>query len=118
MPNHVCYFEFMVSDTEKAKAFYGSVFDWKFSEYDKMPGYISIDTGAEPSGGMMKKPDEAPHNHLGVYFSVDSIDETLKKVEAGGGKILHPRTEIPDIGWWGLFMDPDGIPVMIYERKE
>jgi len=23
--------------------------------------------------------------------------------------------EIPTIGWWAMFMDPDGIPVMLFE---
>ena len=115
MSNHVCYFELMVSDTGKSQEFYGKVFDWKFAEYEKMPGYISIDTGQEPMGGM--KPDEVPAYSLGVYFFVDNIDETLKKVESAGGQLMFPRTPIPDIGWWALFMDPDGIPVMIYEKK-
>jgi predicted enzyme related to lactoylglutathione lyase len=117
MSNHVCYFELMVSDTEKTKAFYGKVFDWKFSEYEGMPGYVNIDTGKEPMGGIMKKPAEAPSFNLSVYFYVDSIDETLEKVGSAGGSILFPRTEIPNIGWWALFMDPDGIPVMLYENK-
>ena len=37
----------------------------------------------------MKKPAEAPHFALSQYFLVDSIEETLGKVEAGGG----PRSE-------------------------
>ncbi len=117
MANHVCYFELMVGDTAKSQAFYGSVFDWKFSEYDNMPGYIAIDTGKEPMGGMMKKPEHVPANALSIYFLVDNIDETLGKVKEAGGQVLVDRTEIPNIGWWALFMDIDQIPVMIYENK-
>jgi len=117
MGNRLCYFEFMVGDTAKAQEFYGKVFDWKFAEYDNMPGYISIDTGTEPSGGMMKKPENIPANALGVYFYVESIDDTLAKVTEAGGQIMMPKTEIPNIGWWALFMDLDQIPVMIYENK-
>lgn len=117
MANHVCYFELMVSDTAKSQEFYRKVFDWKFSEYENMPGYLNIDTGKEPMGGMMEKPDMVPAPSLGVYFLVESIDETLGKVEAAGGQTMFPRTDIPGIGWWALFMDPDGIPIMIYENK-
>jgi predicted enzyme related to lactoylglutathione lyase len=28
--------------------------------------------------------------------------------EALGGKILTPRSEIPGMGWYGLFSDPTG----------
>lgn len=117
MANHVCYFELMVSDTARSQEFYGKVFDWKFSEYENMPGYLNIDTGKEPSGGMMKKPDMAPANALSLYFFVDSIDETLGKVKEAGGMVIMGKTEIPDIGWWALFMDLDEIPVMVYENK-
>jgi len=104
----------MVSDVDKAKEFYGKIFDWKFSASD-MPEYTVIETGVEPGGGMMKKPDEAPGFALSVYYLVESIDETLKKVADAGGRMLVPKMEIPTIGWWALFADPDGIPVSIFE---
>ena len=116
MGNPLCHFEFMVSDIEKAKKFYSQVFDWKIGDMS-MPSmqYLSIDTGTPPGGGMMKKPAMAPMFALETYFLVDSIDETLKKVTAAGGRVQMPKMEIPTIGWWALFMDPDNIPVMIFE---
>jgi predicted enzyme related to lactoylglutathione lyase len=77
-----------------------------------------IDTGQEPGGGMMMKPDEAPHFALHQYFLVDSIDETIEKAVAAGASPGVPKMEIPNMGWWAMFMDPDGIPVMIYESVE
>ena len=118
MANELCHFEFMVSDTEKAKEFYTKVFDWKISASDMSPDYLMISTGKEPDGGLMKKPDQAPGYAISVYFAVDSIDETVKKAEGAGGKAAMPKTEIPDIGWWAMFFDPDGIPVMIFEPKK
>jgi len=119
MGNPVCHFEFMVSDLEKARKFYSSVFDWKFGDMS-LPGmpYLSIDTGTPPGGGMMKKPASAPMYGLGTYFLVDSLDETMKRAAAAGGSVQIPKMEIPSIGWWGLFMDPDGIPVMVFESLE
>jgi uncharacterized protein len=119
MANPLCHFEFMVSDIEKAKKFYSKVFDWKFGDMS-LPGmpYLSIDTGTPPGGGMMKKPDMAPMFALATYFYVDSIDETLKKVTAAGGRVQMPKMEIPTIGWWALFMDPDNIPVMIFQALQ
>ena len=114
MGNPLCHFEFMVSDVEKSKAFYGKIFDWKFSDYGAMD-YVMINTGFEPGGGMMKKPDRAPHFGLDSYFMVDSIDETLEKAVAAGASPGLPKMEIPNTGWWAMFMDPDGIPVMIFE---
>ena len=114
MGNPLVHFEFMVSDVSRSKEFYGKIFDWKFQHDDKMD-YTMIDTGAEPGGGIMKKPDGAPMFALTQYFHVDDIDETLKKAMAAGAGPGAPKMEIPTIGWWAMFMDPDGIPVMIFQ---
>ena len=114
MGNPLCHFEFMVSDVAKSKEFYGKIFDWKF-EHDEKIDYTMIDTGQEPGGGIMKKPDMAPMFALGQFFLVDSIDDTLSKAMAAGAGPGVPKTEIPTIGWWAMFMDPDGIPVMIFQ---
>lgn len=115
MGNPLCHFEFMVSDPKKAKEFYGKVFDWEFKTDESMPEYTMINTGTEPGGGMMKKPDEAPMFGISQYFLVDSIDETIEKAMAAGASPGIPKMEIPTVGWWAMFMDPDGIPVMIFE---
>jgi predicted enzyme related to lactoylglutathione lyase len=117
MGNPLCHFEFMVSDLDKAKEFYGKVFDWEF-KVDRSMDYVMIDTGAEPGGGMMKKPDQTPHFALGEYFLVDDIEDTLAKAEAAGGKLGVPKMEISGMGWWAMFFDPDGIPVGIFQNAK
>jgi predicted enzyme related to lactoylglutathione lyase len=67
---------------------------------------------------MMKKPDQAPHPALSVYFFVDDIEETLRKATEAGGQVLAPKTPIPGIGSWALFLDPDKIPVSIFEPEK
>lgn len=114
MSNHVCHWDLTVSDMEKAKAFYGQVFDWKFDE-TSMPGYTMIDTGKEPGGGMMVRPPQAPHCSLSTYFLVDDVEATLAKAVAAGAKVIVPRTPIPGVGAFGMFLDPDGIPLGVFE---
>jgi predicted enzyme related to lactoylglutathione lyase len=111
--NAIGHFEFLVSDVKNAKAFYGRVFGWAFEEAGH---YTMIDAGAPPRGGMMKKPDPAPHACLNLYFTVEDLDATLEKVRAGGGQVLIGKTEIP-VGWWAMFLDPDKIPVGIFQKK-
>jgi predicted enzyme related to lactoylglutathione lyase len=117
MGNAMCHWELMVNDVEKAKTFYGQVFDWELDD-SSMPGYTLIKTGKDPAGGMMTKPPEAPMPGLHVYFLVDSIEETLGKVTGAGGMVIVPKTEIPNIGHFAMIMDPDKIPVGIFEEPK
>jgi predicted enzyme related to lactoylglutathione lyase len=56
------------------------------------------------NGGMVKKerPDQKPVN----YISVESIDESIKKVKRLGGKIVSPKQEVPNVGWIATAVDP------------
>jgi len=117
MANPVGHFEFMVSDAKRAKDFYGKIFNWTFEDSPPPHHYTMIDTGTEPKGGLMKKPDQAPHPSLNVYFHVEDVDATLKKVQGAGGTVIVGKTEI-EMGWWAMFADPDGIPVGLYEVKK
>jgi len=115
MGNPICHWELMVNDVAKARAFYGRVFDWSFDTAS--PEYTMINTGAPPGGGLMAKPPAAPTTALNTYFAVADIDATLRKVVEAGGTVAVPRTEIPGVGWFAMFVDPDQIPVGILQSR-
>lgn len=116
MANPIRHFELMVNDTEKTKEFYRRIFDWRFDTTD--PSYTMIETGTAPAGGLMKRPPQSGPPSLNIYFGVDAIDPVLRNVVEAGGKVLVPRTEIPDMGWYAMFQDPDQIPVGLFEEKK
>jgi predicted enzyme related to lactoylglutathione lyase len=112
---NLCHWELMVSDVEKAKAFYRRVFDWRFD--DASPEYTMIDTGKPPGGGLMAKPPSAPAAALNTYFLVDDIDRTLRNAVEAGAIVAVPKTEIPNVGWFAMFLDPDQIPIGIFKER-
>ena len=114
MAQTICHFEFMSNDPTRSRAFYGQIFDWKFDDAS-MPGYVHINTGAQPGGGIMAKPKEAPGPALNVYILVESIEETLGKVRRAGGTIIGEKTLIPGMGHWAMFLDPEGICLGLFE---
>ena len=113
MPNPMCHWELMVDDVDRAKRFYGGVFRWTFEGAG--PEYTLIDTGEGVRGGMMARPKASPHAALNTYFSVDDLDRTLRDVVEGGGTVVVPRTEIPNVGWFAMFLDPDRIPIGVLQ---
>lgn len=109
MSNRVVHFEIPSDNPEKALTFFKDVFGWtsmKFSDFD----YWLITTGDDKSpginGGLMKKKD--PKQPVTNSISVDNIDEMIKKIEMGGGKIVLPKSPIPGVGYYAYFTDLDG----------
>ena len=50
---------------------------------------------------------------------VDSITESLKRIEQAGGKTVTQRTEIgQDMGAFGAFTDPVGNEFGLYEEPQ
>lgn len=108
----ISWFELMTSDVSGAKNFYSEIFGWQYEAYDGDPAaeYNVVKINGKEAGGMMKIPpqcgDQPPC--WGTYVTVDDIDATVKKVETLGGKIIVPPTEIPNIGRFSVFADPQG----------
>jgi predicted enzyme related to lactoylglutathione lyase len=122
----VLHFEITVDDEERAKEFYGSIFDWELNSADMGGGmaYTTITTvpvddkmmPKEPgaiNGGFTSKGKETPSPVITI--GVDSIDDTLKKIEAGGGSTITPRTPIPNMGAFAYFKDSEGNTMGLFE---
>ena len=116
MSNPIIHWDLVVSDVAKARAFYGKLFAWRFEDAG-FPGYALIDTGKAPGGGLTSDPGPAPGPRLTTYFEVTDLQRTLHDVVELGGKVLVPRTEIPMVGAWALFADPDGIQVGVLQPR-
>ena len=117
MGNPIVHFELMVADLDKARTFYSTVFDREIDD-SPMPGYSMINTGSKPAGGMMARPETAPACVLSTYVGVDDVETTLAKAVAGGATVVSPKMAIPGMGFWAMFLDPDGIPIGIFQQSE
>jgi len=125
----VVHFEIQVDDAARAREFYGSAFDWELNEMDMGGGnmYTTVTTTAidettrQPTeagainGGLMQR--SADTQAPVITIGVTSIDESLKKVEAGGGSTVQPRTEIPEMGAYAYFKDSEGNVMGLWETR-
>ncbi len=114
MSNPLCHFELMSTDPGKCRAFYGAVFDWQF-DTQSMPGYTLVNTGTEPTGGILPKPDAAPGPCMNAYFQVPDLAATLEKATEHGAEVVVPKTPIPNVGHFAMFADPEGIVIGIMQ---
>ena len=80
-------------------------------------GNLAFDDPGGVSGTWVKESDRTPDETTRIYIMVDSIADTLKQVEAAGGRILRQRTEIgPGLGAFAVFADPAGADFGLYEE--
>jgi predicted enzyme related to lactoylglutathione lyase len=120
----VVHFEIPADDVGRAKEFYGSIFGWQLDDMEGMDYTIvrtvAVDEQqlpAEPgaiNGGMMKRAQDTPSPVLTI--NVDSVDDALKRVEAGGGTVVRPRQEIPGMGAFAYFKDTEGNTLGLWEN--
>ncbi len=107
--NRVVHFEIPTDHPEKSMNFFKTIFGWNFEKYGDQD-YWFTKTGNEKEAGIdgaiMKKRD--PKQPIVNAIDVEDIDQTAKKVEQAGGKIVVPKAAVPNMGWFCYFTDPDG----------
>jgi predicted enzyme related to lactoylglutathione lyase len=96
------------NDRGKAAGFYKELLGWEIEVWK--PGemdYPMIKAGDQMHGGFGTAEGGAPSHWFG-HVLVEDVDETARKAEAAGGKILAGPMDIPEIGRFAVIADPQG----------
>ncbi len=121
----VVHFEIPVDDLARAKKFY-SIFGWQLMDFPDME-YTGVRTTPvdenfmpkEPgaiNGGMMKRTKEVKGPTVAIH--VESVDESVKKVIANGGKLLKEKTQVGEMGFYAYILDTEGNTIGLWETKK
>jgi len=121
--NMVSWFEIPVTNMDRAKAFYETVFNIEITIQD-IGGVMMAFFPANPEtpgamGSLMKYESYIPsHEGTLIYFNSDDVQIELDKIEEAGGEILQLKTQIsPEIGYMGIFEDTEGNRIALYSQK-
>lgn len=113
MPRPV-HFEIHAAQPQRAKAFYESVFQWRFQQWGENP-YWLVQTGDGPGidGGMVPRlgPDPAADAPVAAFpLTIDTadLDATLTLVLGAGGIVVVPRSSVPGVGYTAYCKDTEG----------
>ena len=121
--NPVVHFEMPARDNGRMSKFYSTVFGWKTQQLGpEMGNYIVVQTAEtgenmspkEPgriNGGFFARTKE--DQLTSVVIAVDDIQDAMKKVAAGGGKVIGGQKpgqpdDIPGVGLYAAFIDTEG----------
>jgi predicted enzyme related to lactoylglutathione lyase len=104
------YFQIPADNINRAREFYKKVFGremqkWSNSENSEQEYWMfqTKDDEGNPGlgGGLMKR--QSPQHTVTNFITVSSIEEYSSKIEQLGGKIVMPKTEIPNMGFFQYF---------------
>src|SRR5262245_2653932 len=119
MPRPI-HFEIPADDPDRAAAFYGGVFGWKFQKWEGPMPYWLVTTGGdgEPGidGGLL--PRQQTGSSTVNTIGVASLDASLQTIESKGGRTVVPKMAVPGIGWLAYCADTEGNTFGILEADE
>lgn len=115
----VVHFEMPYDDRDRMAKFYEQAFGWQNQMLgpDMSDYVVTMTTESTPTGpikpgaingGFYRKHPGMPNPYPSVVISVGDIAASMKKVTDAGGRVLGDPMDIPGVGRYVSFMDPEG----------
>ncbi len=120
--NPVCWFDINVSNLERAKKFYETVFAITLTnlpvEWGKQATFPFENDGANTTGALVEKENFAANeNNTVVYFASNDCTTEENRVEKAGGKIIKSKTPIGEFGFISILIDTEGNTIGLHSKK-
>jgi uncharacterized protein len=112
----IVHVEIPAINREVMGKFYAELCGWTVQQRPEMD-YATFEVEGGPRGGFPTidgksvKPGE-----ITVYIASSDVDATLKRANELGGKTIIDKTQIPGVGFYGVFEDPSGNRIGIFDR--
>jgi predicted enzyme related to lactoylglutathione lyase len=119
MGNAFVHAELATTDVDRARAFYGKLFDWKLEDIPVGEGttYTTIGVGEGTGGGMMKQMVPGAPSAWMPYVGVADIRESTKKAKSLGATIVRDVTPVMELGWLSILKDTTGAVIGLWQPK-
>jgi predicted enzyme related to lactoylglutathione lyase len=122
-PSTFCWDELATTDPDAAAKFYAAVLGWQpravdmgggmtYTLFDR-PGTSGPNGQPIGAGGMMKSPPGVPHSFWLAYVAVDNADQASDKAKRLGGTVMVPPTDIPNVGRFACWSDPQQAAIAV-----
>jgi predicted enzyme related to lactoylglutathione lyase len=102
MAGQMVHLEIPAGDTERARAFWGSLFGWEFQAFPG-PSEYHMARFSDSTGGAIYGA-EGDRRGTRVYFDVDDINAGSARVKELGGE-SHDPMPVPGMGWFSTCTD-------------
>jgi uncharacterized protein len=116
-----CWVDLQTTDPDRARAFYGDLFGWKYDDQPMGDGNVysmALKDGAPVAALTGQTPElvaAAAPPMWNTYLAVDDVDAATGRVPAAGGQVAMAPFDIPDAGRMSFVIDPAGAPVALWQ---
>jgi len=123
-PGTFSWAELATTDQKAGVQFYRSLFGWDVNEQpisDADVYTMFTLRGKEVAAGYTMRPEERQHGappHWNLYVTVANVDESAKKAESLGAKVLAPPFDVMDAGRMAVLQDPAGAVFAIWQADK
>ena len=115
----ITWFEIPADDTERARAFYSTLFDWLIDPFpvEFREDFWMVTTTGEGalSGEMLRR--ESPQDRIMVYIDVPSVEAYAKQAVDLGGRLVTEKTAVPGMGYFVVIEDTEGNRFGLWETN-
>jgi len=120
--NPVGWFDINVSNLDRAKKFYETVFEIKLTDLPLEWGNQALfpfdQESPNISGALVEKSEfKSNGNNTVVYFATEDCVTEENRIEKAGGKIVRPKMSIGEFGFVSIFIDTEGNTIGLHSRK-
>jgi len=115
--------ELATTDQKAGCAFYTALFGWELHDQPMGPGdtYSMFQMRGKPvAAAYTMRADEKQMGvppHWNAYATVTNVDDSAKKAESLGGKVVAPPFDVMDAGRMAVLQDPTGAIFQIWQPK-
>jgi len=120
--NALNWFEIPMTDIERAKKFYETIFDIEFFQIEMMGMDMLMFPSQRPksSGALVKSQYHTPSKTGSIIYlnANPDLQLVLDKIEPAGGKVTMPKSHIdPETGYMAFFEDSEGNLIALHSSK-
>jgi predicted enzyme related to lactoylglutathione lyase len=124
VPGTFSWAELATTDQKNGVQFYRTLFGWEVKEEPIGPDdiySIFLIRGKEVAAAYTMRAEERAHGtppHWNLYVTVANVEDSVKRAESLGGKVLAPPFDVMDAGRMAILQDPTGAIFEVWEAKK
>ncbi len=121
--NAVNWFEIPATDFERAKRFYAEVLQLEITDVPMPNGKYAVfpmdheKHGASGAIVQMEGANPSAEGPTIYFYGGEDLSVPLARIEPAGGKIIVPKTDIGEHGFFAQFMDTEGNRMALHSMK-